>query len=85
MIDSFQDRYITVRCIYDGFEAQKKPPENMKTVDYWFHSELEHALDGTYKVEENDAAILVLIAKRFGHAINIGRYALTPSLPWMCS
>ena len=53
----------------------------MNIVDDWFQDEVEQALSDIERVEDNDGAVLVRVAKKFAKAIDIHRYSLTPSLP----
>lgn len=80
-IDSLQDRYIVLHSIRVGCEKQNLPQQSKEIVYYWIQDRIEQALNEIGRVEENDGAILVLIAKKFAKATIVNRYALTPNLP----
>ena len=64
-----------------GCEKQNLPQESKEIVYDWIQDRIEQALNEIGRVEENDGAILVLIAKNFARATVVNRYALTPNLP----
>lgn len=80
-IDSFQDRYIILQSIRDGCETQKESQESMEIVDDWFRDQVEQALSDIERVEDNDGAVLVSVAKKFAKAMDIHRYGLPSSQP----
>lgn len=53
----------------------------MKLVYDWIRDQIEKALDEIEQVEENDARILVLVAKEYAKEITMSRYELTLKLP----
>lgn len=53
----------------------------MEIIDNWFQDQLQQAMSDIERVEENDGAVLVIVAKRFANTTSIHRYSLTPSLP----
>lgn len=80
MIDSFQDRYIILHSIRDGCQNRNQLEESMEIIDKWFQDQVQQAMSDIERVEENDGAVLVIVAKRFANTISIHRYSLTPSL-----
>ena len=72
-IDSFQDRYIILWSIRTGCGTQKKQQECITDVDKWIEDQLRKALNEIVRVEENDGALLVLVAKTFPHATSMNR------------
>ena len=53
----------------------------MEIVDDWFQDQVEQALSDIERVEDNDGAILVSVAKKFAKAMDIHRYGLPASQP----
>lgn len=53
----------------------------MEPVHDWIREQIEKALDEIQQVEENDARILVLIAKEYAEEITMSRYRLSLNLP----
>ncbi|CAD6571107.1 MAG: hypothetical protein ASARMPRED_004203 [Alectoria sarmentosa] len=72
-IDSLQDRYIVLHSIRVGCEKQNLPQESKEIVYDWIQDRIEQALNEIGRVEENDGAILVLIAKNFARATVVNR------------
>lgn len=84
-IDSFQDRFIILQCVREGFQAQTESQEHMQMISDWVRDQIEQALSDVQRVEENDGAILVLVVKEFATALNIHRYGLTAAPSWKSS
>lgn len=79
-INSFQDRYIVLFDIRLGCEAQNPSQESMQDVHNWIQEQVEQALNEIDRVDENDGAVLVLVARRYGQGITMNRYWPTPHL-----
>lgn len=72
-MNSFQDRYVVLQSIRVGCETQNAPPETPKIIHNWIQDHIEQAMNEIDRVEENDGAILVLVAKKFAKAITMNR------------
>ena len=60
--------------VREGCEAQKEPQQSMSVIDDWFREQIEQAFGDIHLVQENDGAILVLVARKFAQTIDIHRY-----------
>lgn len=56
-----------------GFESQNQPPEIVKDIDKWIPDQIEQALNEVERVEKNDGAVLVVVAKKFANMITVNR------------
>lgn len=78
-IESFHGRYMILFSIREGCGSQSEQQENFFAVENWFQYQIEQALKDTERVEENDAATLVTIVKKFPKDIGIDKYIRTHS------
>ena len=62
-----------LHSVREGCKAQKESQQSMKFIDDWVRDQIEQAFNDIHRVEENDGAMLVLVAKKF-KAINTDRY-----------
>ena len=80
-IHSFQDRYIVLLDIRTGIESRDLSQKKKDEVNRWIQGHLKRALDEIYQVAENDGAVLVLVARRYGKTVTMNRYGLAPNMP----
>ena len=80
-IHSFQDRYVVLFALREGCESQNPSQKRMDEVYSWIQDQVKRALNEIDRVEDNDGAILALVARKYAKAITMNRYGLTPNMP----
>lgn len=59
--------------IREACEARNEPQESMDYVRGWVENQIRQALDEIERVEENDGAVLILVAKEYLNDITTRR------------
>ncbi len=80
-IHSLQDRYIVLLDIRKGYASQNPAQKRMDEIHSWIREQLKRALNEIYRVEENDGAVLAIVAMGYAKGITMNRYGLAPNMP----